>query len=373
MIDTLGTAAHCSERLQGMRALGGEEWADLPAQSMEYGLQQNSLGLVDEDPGVFGAAWQMATSTIHARHGIERAFQWKFGEVAFAHDRPGGPCSTVASRTPCSLYAGTAWVTAQANHLFGNTTEGMANATVLEAVEPGSNATKPGDLSAVTSIDGIGGWMTSTLGDSEELRLLVTAFSPKYKTSDGDAVTASVSFKRPERWAASGAKTLAFRSTSGNATANDDLPQVQIDGEPQSDVPSTQLQLQIRTATLDRLSSPFDKIWRDGYTNGWLTNASDPNVYPLSLSVHKMLTTAGKYALMQEKGADYLEMQRKTFAPTDWRDASLAVVLGGGTGGESAMVKCDSDLEGYCNVTLTMAPPSVCAIWVRLGVVSHRV
>ena len=360
LADTLGTAAHCSERLQGIRALGGEAWANLPAQSMEYGLQQNTLGLVDEDPGVFGAAWQLATSTIHARHGIERAFQWKFGELAFAHDRPGGPCSTVASRTPCSLFAGTAWVTAQANHLFGNTTEGMANATVLQAAEAGSNATKPGDHSAVTSIDGIGGWVTSMLDDSEELqlRLLVTAFSPKHKTSDGDPVTASVSFKRPERWTKL-AKTS--NSPGSNATLHETRPNVQIDDEP-----STQLQLQIRTATLDRSSSPFDAIWRDGYANGWLTNASDRNVYPLSKSVRTMLTNAGKYALVQEKGADYLQMQRKTFAPTDWRDASPAVARGGGTGGETAVVKCGSDPHGDCSVTLTMAPPSVCALWVRL-------
>ena len=103
-----------------MRAIGGDAWAQLPAQSMEYGLQANTLGLVDEDPGVFGAAWQLATSTVHARNRIERAFQWKFGELDFAHDEPGGPCSVTNSPTLCSLYAGTAWVTAQASHLFGN-------------------------------------------------------------------------------------------------------------------------------------------------------------------------------------------------------------------------------------------------------------
>ena len=50
---------------------------------MEYGLQQNALGIVDEDPGVFGAAWMLATSVAHARLGIERCFHW--GHVRALH------------------------------------------------------------------------------------------------------------------------------------------------------------------------------------------------------------------------------------------------------------------------------------------------
>ena len=134
---SVGTAALCSERLQRMRKLGGERWAQLPAQSMEYGLQQNELNIVDEDPGVFGGAWMLATSTSHARAGVERGFHWHFGELAFAHDD--GDCSPAVSTSPCSLYAGTAWVQAQAAHLFDNTT-----ATVLEALDHGSNATAVG-------------------------------------------------------------------------------------------------------------------------------------------------------------------------------------------------------------------------------------
>lgn len=331
---TLGTAYRCSERLQSMRALGGEAWASLPAQAMEYGLQQNADGIVDEDPGVFGAAWQLATSTVHARLGVERGFQWHFGELAFAYDHPNGPCSAAISSTPCSLYAGTAWVTAQASLLFGNTTADCINASVLEAVEPGSNATQRG-----ASVDGIGGWSTAEaalMGQNgsehsttkSELRLLLVAFSPKTKTEDGDVINVSVSFDRPADW----------------PTHSPTL-------------------LQARTATLDRASSPFDAIWREGYANGWLTNSSDANVYPLSLSVTTMLTKAGKDALVQQKGAHFLEMQRRTFASTEWRDAHT-FAAGNTAGGETATVTCDSDGHG-CKVSLSMAPPSVCALWVR--------
>ena len=195
-------------------------------------------------------------------------------------------------------------MTAQANHLFGNATGGaeLVNATVFEATEPGSNATKHGSPSAATSVDGIGGWTASTDDNLQELRLLVTAFSPKHKTSDGDPVQVSVSFKRPEYWMPTDTKTPVRRLESSTTTTR----------LPVDDIIRTQPPLQIRTATLDRSNSPFDSIWRDGYANGWLTNASDPNVYPLSLSIRTMLTKAGKYALVQEKGPDYLEMQRRT-------------------------------------------------------------
>ena len=113
----IGSAELCGLRLNSLRRLGGERWAKLPAQSMEYGLQGNVLSLVDSDPGVFGAAWTLATSTAHARNGIQRAFHWNFGMLEFAHDD--GECSPHVSATPCSLYRGDAWVQAQAGHLFG--------------------------------------------------------------------------------------------------------------------------------------------------------------------------------------------------------------------------------------------------------------
>ena len=222
-------------------------------------------------------------------------------------------------------------MTAQASLLFGNTTADCINATVLEASEPGSNATQRG-----VSADGIGGWSTAETAlmnqngsehstTKSELRLLLVAFSPKTKTEDGDVVNVSVSFDMPVDWRAHS--------------------------------------LQVRTATLDRASSPFDAIWREGYANGWLTNSSDANVYPLSLSVMKMLTTAGKDALVQQKGAHFLEMQRQAFASTEWRDAHISTA-GTTAGGETATVECDSDGHG-CEVLVSMAPPSVCALWVR--------
>ena len=311
---SIGTAALCSERLQRMRKLGGERWAQLPAQSMEYGLQQNTLGVVDEDPGVFGAAWMLATSVAHARNDVERGFQWPaMIETAFSHDD--GACSAQLSPTPCSLYGGTAWVRAQAGHLFG-ADAATAGSFVLEAPSTGSNATADPEGRTETSVDGIGGWSQS----GDELRLLLTAFSPSAKTQDGAPVAVQVTVDRPPSWPA-------------------------------------QAGLEMRSATLNRTTSTFDTILRESLLHhpDWLANASDPNCYPLSHSRRALLTPAGKYALVQQQGAAYLAMQRRTFASSEWRDASA-------TAGGS--VACGAET---CTVTIVMATPSVAALWVRSG------
>jgi hypothetical protein len=324
----ISAAALCAERLSVMKAVGGTRWARLPSQMMEYGLQQNELNLVDDDPGVFGGAWMLATSVAHAQAGVERGFHWHYGELSFAHDEK--ECSSAVSASPCSLYKGTAWVQAQAAHLFDNGT----TATVLEAVSPGSNATashaetdsRP--AADVTSVDGIGGW------DGDELRLLVTAFNPRHKTSDGEMESVTVAFEQPLSWAEAEATTTT--SSTSNSSSNS--------------------RLQLRVATLNRSTSTFDQIWVDGKANGWLTDASDPNVYPLSLSATNMLTREGKKALEQESGASLLAMQRKTFAPSPWRDAGANIV-------------CH---KGNCTLFMEMKPPSVVAIWGRVAAAGSR-
>ena len=321
------TAALCSARLANMRAIGGKPWAQLPAQTMEYGLQQNALHKVDDDPGVFGGAWQLATSVAHARAGVERCFQWHFGELAFSHDK--GLCSTRKSQSKCSLYSGRSWVQAMAGHLFNKPTSigiraGSAafNATVLMALRPGSNstATPPDDTTgvggrhrrvAVTSADGIGGWGEDESG-ALELRLLITTFSPATKTADGKPVNVQISFILPLQWSATS-------------------------------------RMQVKSAVLNRSTSTFDAIWRSGAKKGWLTNASDPNVYPLSKAEPPMLTRAGRTALENEDGAALLAMQRETFSLSDWREAS-------------GMVECTGTA---CTLSTRMTPPSVIALWLR--------
>lgn len=126
-----------------------------------------------------------------------------------------------------------------AGHLFGGTAAAAAaatTATVLQATSPGSNAS--GVASEQTSADGIGGWSS----DGTELLLLLTAFSPLHKNTDGRPVTVQVSFAKPQSWA----------GASGHEG---------------------------RGAVLNRSTSTFDRIWLDGKDNGWLANASDPNVY----------------------------------------------------------------------------------------------
>jgi hypothetical protein len=353
---SIATAALCSERLASMRALGGKLWAELPAQTMEYGLQQNTLNLVDDDPGVFGGAWQLATSVAHAQRGVERCFQWHFGELAFAHDK--GACSTEKSPSKCSLYSGRSWVQAMAGHLFNKPgTNGSAsltpeeaayNASVLMALHPGSNATvtRPdssdaasvgqGHIAAVTSADGIGGWAAdaATTTGSQELRLLLTAFSPETKTTDGPPVTIQIAFTQPSEWA-------TVQARGGRH--------------------------QVKSASLNRSTSPFDAIWRAGAANDWLTNASDPNVYPLSKAEPPMLTRAGRTAMEKEQGAALLAMQRETFSASDWQDAPAGMVECGqerekkGGGGTST----EAGDGAACTVSVRMTPPSVMALWVR--------
>ena len=103
---------------------------------------------------------------------------------------------------------------------------------------------------------------------------------------------------------------------------------------------------------LNRTTSTFDAIWAEARAKSWLRNASDPNVYPLSLAEPSMLTEAGRAELESTKGAYYLAMQRATFRASEWRDAAGAVVCGSGG-------------EATCTVTLHMATPSVVALWVR--------
>ena len=332
----IATAALCASRLQGMRSIGGDAWAHLPTQAMEYGLQQNLLDLVDDDPGVFGGAWQLATSIAHARGAsVERAFMWHFGELGFAADE--GACSRVKKNltSKCSLYSGRAWVQAQAGHLFNKPGNGNGNgngssasaqlegesaypATVLRALHPGSNASTPSGGqqrggAAVTSADGIGGWGDDADGVTT-LRLLVTAFNPAAKTADAAPVHVVITFERP--------------------------------------TPSWGERAQMKSAVLNRSTSTFDAIWADALANGWLRNASDPNVYPLTKAEPSMLTTAGRAELESTKGAEYLAMQRATFSASPWRGAADAIVCGAGGG-------------TTCTVSLQMTPPSVVALWVR--------
>ena len=109
---------------------------------------------------------------------------------------------------------------------------------------------------AVTSADGIAGWAEDGTSGAPELRILVTAFSPAAKTTDGAPVTVQISFARPREWLSS--------SAAGSR-------------------PSGAGAMQVKSAWLNRSSSAFDAVWRIGAANGWLYNASDPNVYHLLL------------------------------------------------------------------------------------------
>ena len=104
-------------------------------------------------------------------------------------------------------------------------------------LEPTSSASNASPESA-SSVEGIGG-MTA----GGELRLLVTAFSPLHKTQDGDRVDVRVTFRRPPKWGA---------------------------------------RLQMRTALLNRSTSLYDMIYREGRAKGWLARPPPPPPPPLA-------------------------------------------------------------------------------------------
>ena len=69
---------------------------------------------------------------------------------------------------------------------------------------------------------------------------------------------------------------------------------------------------------------------------------------------HTKKCHGGLQALKAERGAAYLAMQRESFASTEWRDADDGSVTCGGSDG------------GSCVYSVTMAPPSVAAVWIRI-------
>ena len=88
---------------------------------------------------------------------------------------------------------------------------------MLTALRPGSN-TSIAKGEEGTSVDGIGGWTAAG-----ELGLLVTAFSPFRKTTDGTPVTVQVSFDRPSAWALAptrGDEKLELRTATLNRTTS---------------------------------------------------------------------------------------------------------------------------------------------------------
>ena len=74
-------------------------------------------------------------------------------------------------------------------------------------------------------------------------------------------------------------------------------------------------------------------------------------MYPLSLSLTQMLTKEGRSALERKRGAAYLAMQRKTFAPSPWREAGSSIVC--------------KPSGSSCTLSIEMTPPSVVAVWGR--------
>jgi hypothetical protein len=261
-------ASECAMRLRSVQAVDAG-WGKLPLRTMEYGDQQNSLGIVDSEPGAFGAAWTLSSSVALAAGGVERAYHWGYGDRNFANDN--GACA--APLTPCGLYGGNIWIAAAAGHLFG----GNGTATVLANHSNPLAASPQGSPTA----SGIGGW-----SPEGELRLLVSAFSTQ---DDHPPVGVSLQFDRPTAWPPNPSGSTSPRG------------------------------LQYRTMRLTKANSVYDRIFAEAKANGTLQNGTDPNVYTLKT----MLSVEGR-ANVKANGAAWLELQRDAYTPSPWSPLNTA-------------------------------------------------
>ena len=301
--------ASTASRLASLLPLLPPERRGLPLQVMEYGLQENSLGVVDCDPGAWGGAWTLMSSVQVAQRGIERAYHWGFGDRHFANGRT--ICPRPLSR--CGLYGGNMWVAAAAGHLFGNGSGSGTSAVVVLDAQNSSNASAHRGDDGGVSASGIGGW-----GAGRELRLLVSLFHPRKELHA--PVRLRIIFDRPAEW----------------------------DAKPK---------LLRRTMVLNSTTSVYDAVRAEAASVGTLRNASDHNVYTLK----KMLTPAG-LAAVQTAGERWLAQQRASLTSSGW----IAVAEAGEPGDEGNSdwrVSCDT--AGKCSVTFVAMPPAVVASWLR--------
>eukprot|EP00038_Savillea_parva_P016348 m.224171 g.224171 ORF g.224171 m.224171 type:complete len:523 (-) comp34078_c0_seq1:56-1624(-) len=251
-------AALAAEGLRYLRdTVAGPAYANVPMQFHEYGTLGNAQGRISPEPGAFGGAWTLATSTTAAQHGVSRAFHWA------NHDNIGpGNAST-------RLYYSNAWLSAMMGHLFGTNT----SAGSLYVLEPTVSSDDPIAVETTENIEptqayGVGGPAAVSAGQ-DGLGFLVTLFSADKHNH------------------APAAATVTFPcGTSGD--------------------------LSVTARVLNTSTGTYDVLRADAAQRGWLAYPTDDEVYQVSL----MLNTAGKAALGTASGsAMYRDVQARVFAP----------------------------------------------------------
>ena len=249
-------ATEAVEDLLALRTIAGKRNATL--QLMEFGTLQNAHGRSSPEPGAFGGAWTLATSTRAAALGVTRAFHWDIFEEF------GG----------ARLYFSSAWLSTAMCRLFGSAPQRRPTLGEQAAVRvlAGGTATTP-EAGGETTASGVAG----ITGNGSSVGLLVGLFNPD-KQHAGPAVEAKVSFPCPV------------------ADCLEKPPAV-------------------RVWLLNKSTSTYDSLRRHAKAAGWLAN-DDGEVYR-ALSVPGkpgMLSQAGQVEA-ERRASDYFELQRRLFSP----------------------------------------------------------
>lgn len=310
---------------------------NVPLFFMEYGTLDNEAHVVSGEPGAFGAAWRVATTSVSAALGVSAVytwpyFEWSFGkaaDVAFASGMLLQAVAATAGSMPNSTSPSAALVASAGTEFFcrSETTlpDGscvaprLSNATgapqvsglAMIASGPGSNALPP--------------LRAGQLGPAPEGTFLaiVAAFSADRASSAGPLNT-SVTFDCPDSWEA------------GTCTGP---------------APPPCLALVLSEATL-----LHDRVLSEAVANG--TNSTPAG---LVNGLDDMLTPEG-LANVRGSAPRWLARMAASAAPSSSAAAGVALMCTARGSGEDGATASSS-----CTLTASLPIPSVWVAWCGPG------
>ena len=201
--DIVATLAALKERHPA--TLGG-----VPLYVMEYGTLDNEAKVVSGEPGAFGAAWRVASTSVAAALGASEFFSWNALEWGLGHDGDVAFQSSMLLQAIAATAAGgtgsAALVAAMGSGAFCRTETELPNGDCLAPRE--SNATGASQVAGMAVLagspppDSLPPLRAGQLGPAPNgtLLLLVAAFSADRNTKD--SVGVSIGFQCPDEWGA---------------------------------------------------------------------------------------------------------------------------------------------------------------------------
>lgn len=295
----------------------------VPLYVMEYGTLDNEVKMVSGEPGAFGAAWRLASTSVAAALGASEFFSWNALEWGLGRGEDVAFQSSMLLQAIVGTAAGgagsAALVTASGSAAFCRTETELPNGVCLAPRK--SNATGALQVAGMAVIAGSpppGSMPLLRLGQlgpapNGTLLMLVAALSADRYTKN--SVGVSISFQCPDAWGAAC-----------------DAP---------SAAPSC-LSLVISESAL-----MHDGILAEAVRNG--TNSTPAG---LVNGITDMLTPAG-LANVRGNTARWLGVLVSSAAPVEAAAAGVAVA-------------CDSSTKA-CSASATLETPSVLALWCLPG------